>query len=409
MGRADGSDEPLRQVLSSAGHGRAFVEDRVQASVSAAPGEPVEARLLRVTGAALDGERTLHLSDPFLEDLGGPVRPRLPLSRVLSEPDLGYRRWLEIARGLSEAGWQARIVGFHQKIWVAIDGEVAHDDRRACRIEIRSGERPEVLLDVALRDGEGVAPEVLGALENTASRRSRAVRPEGDAGWCVFAPGVAGLVAHELVGHALEGDVALAGSRLSDYEQSLGPADLRVIDDPRRGRAPWTVDDEGTVPRPVTLFEGGRVGGWLLDRETAERKGVASTGHGRRGSYLDPVLPRMGCTYIDRGTTAAASIVPDTPRGILVRRMAGAHADPRRGRATFVVTDADRIEGGEVTDPLAPFVIEMDAIDALSSIDRIGDDLAFDSCIGSCVRSGQPLATSVGAPTVRLRVIRVIP
>jgi len=151
------------------------------------------------------------------------------------------------------------------------------------------------------------------------------------------------------------------------------------------------------------------VSGWLLDRRTAERKGVASTGHGRRGSYLDPVLPRMGCTYIDRGTTAAESIVPDTPRGVLVRRMAGAHADPRRGRATFVVTDADRIEDGEVTDPLAPFVIEMDAIDALASIDRIGDDLAFDSCIGSCVRSGQPLATSVGAPTVRLRVIRVIP
>jgi len=126
---------------------------------------------------------------------------------------------------------------------VSTDGEVAHDDRRACRIEIRGGEPPETLLDLAWRNGDDVTPEVLGALEESASRRSRAVRFEDDAGPFVFAPGVAGLVAHELVGHALEGDVALAGSRLSRYEKSLGPPDLRVIDDPGRGRAPWTVDD----------------------------------------------------------------------------------------------------------------------------------------------------------------------
>jgi len=409
MGRVDGSDEPLRQVLASAGHGPIFVEDRVQASVSAAPGEPVEARLLRVVGAALDGETARHLSDPFLEDLGGPVRPRLPLSRVLSEPDLDYLPWLELARRLSEGGWRTRIVGFHQKVWVSIEGEVAHDDRSACRIEIRGLDRPEVLLDLVLRPGDDVTPEVLGAVKERASRRSRAVGVEAGVGACVLAPGVAGLMAHELVGHALEGDVAWAGSRLSRFDEPLGPRDLRVIDDPRRGRAPWRIDDEGTAPRPVTLLASGRVGGRLLDRQTARRHEAVSTGHGRRGSYLDPVLPRMGCTYIDRGTTAAASIVPDTTRGILVRRMAGAHTDPWRGRAAFVVTDADRIEGGKVTDPLAPFVIEMDTIDALASIDRIGDDLTFDTCIGSCVRSGQPLATSVGAPTVRLRVIRVIP
>src|SRR5262245_11399444 len=102
MGRADGSDKPLRQVLASAGQGPIFVEDRVQASVSAAPGEPIEARVLRVVGAALDGETTRHLSDPFLKDLGGPARPRLPLSRVLSEPELDHRPWLELARRLSE-------------------------------------------------------------------------------------------------------------------------------------------------------------------------------------------------------------------------------------------------------------------------------------------------------------------
>jgi len=182
-----------------------------------------------------------------------------------------------------------------------------------------------------------------------------------------------------------------------------------LIDDPTLGRAAWRMDDEGTAPIPVTLLEDGRVSGRLLDRATAKRVGGVSTGHGRRGGYLDPVLPRMGCTYIEAGDVPAASIVRDTQRGIFVRRMAGAHADPWRGRATFVVTDADRIEGGELTQSLESFVIELDVIEALGSIDLVGDDLVFDTCIGSCVRLGQPLATSVGAPTVRLRVIRVIP
>jgi len=71
------------------------------------------------------------------------------------------------------------------------------------------------------------------------------------------------------------------------------------------------------------------------------------------------------------------------------------------------VTDADRIDKGQLVHPVQPFVLEMRGATALASIDRIGSDLTFDVCIGSCVRDGQPLSTSVGAPTMRIGVATV--
>jgi hypothetical protein len=51
--------------------------------------------------------------------------------------------------------------------------------------------------------------------------------------------------------------------------------------------------------------------------------------------------------------------------------------------------------------------MELGAGSALETLDRIGDDIAFDTTVGWCVRDGQPLATSVGAPTLRLGLTTV--
>jgi len=87
--------------------------------------------------------------------------------------------------------------------------------------------------------------------------------------------------------------------------------------------------------------------------------------------------------------------------------MAGGHTDPITGRASFIVSDADRIVDGGLAEPLEPFVIELCGFESWESIDRVAYDLAFDTCIGSCVRDGQPIAVSVGAPTIRIGVVRV--
>ena len=158
----------------------------------------------------------------------------------------------------------------------------------------------------------------------------------------------------------------------------------------------------------MILVRGRRVSGAIHDRRSAGRRGETTNGHARRSSFSHPVLPRMGCTYLAPGSLDPVEVLEDIESGIYVRRLEAASADPASGRATFRVTDADRIVKSRLEATLDPFLIDVSVVDSLPTMDRIANDLAFDSCIGSCVRDGQPLATSVGAPTFRVGLIRVV-
>jgi predicted Zn-dependent protease len=304
---------------------------------------------------------------------------------------------------------------FAQRILVTLpDGEVAED------LRLGGWLRLEARLGVARAVAEGSLPrhEALGREECLAAARSlaralhrraaaREARPGETA--VVFGPGVGGVLAHEIVGHALEADAMLAGGTwLSRRRDRVAAPGLSVLDDPRRGRGAWSLDDEGVRARPVALVRSGVVAGRLHDRRTARVSGEPETGHARRSSYRHPILPRMGCTFVAAGPLAAEEVVASVTDGVYVRSMEAATTDLHTGRAMFRVTDADRIERGSLKYSLHPFLLAIDGARALAEATRIGDDLAFDTCIGSCVRGGQPLSTSVGGPTFSIGLATIV-
>ena len=116
----------------------------------------------------------------------------------------------------------------------------------------------------------------------------------------------------------------------------------------------------------------------------------------------------MGCTFLAAGRHDPAEALRGIETGIYVRRMEAASTDTRSGRAVFHVTDADRINHGRLAAPLKAHVIVLDAADALASVDRVANDLEFDTCVGSCVHHGQPLSISVGGPTFRIGLTSVL-
>jgi len=323
-----------------------------------------------------------------------------------------FARVTSAARGaVALAGCTVEWIGFRQSILAARPAlPVRADTRESARIRIRAQVARGNSSAAAVVDGLVALdrqPSVAGLADRVVGRaveRLDARRVASGAHTIVFAPGVGGILVHELVGHALEGDVASRHPFLQRMRAPMAPPNVRVVDDPRRGRAAWRFDDEGFAATAVALIEDGRIGGVLHDARSAARAGVASSGHGRRSSYAEPVRPRMGCTYLDSGDDAPEEALRTTGSGILVHRMESAGTDPWSGRAFFRVTDSDRIEAGQLREPHLSFLITTDA-NALQRIDRVANDLAFDTCIGACVRDGQPLATSVGAPTCRLGLI----
>lgn len=307
---------------------------------------------------------------------------------------------------------RARFVGFDQTVLVGRPGRpVVRDHRSGARVRLEVSFPGQDAVAVAERvdpDPSTFADDVSAEL----ARRIDALRgcrtiPPGDYP-VVFAPGVGGVLFHELVGHALEADVVEAGaSWLARVQDTVAPDAVRVVDDPRRGRASWRFDDEGEPALPVALVRGGRVAGRLEDLASASRAGCRANGHGRRASFRDDVLPRMGCTFLAPGALDAEEVSEGMEDGVYVRRLVAASTETATGFATFRVTEADRIRRGRPSDPLHPFLMRVRGADALRTIDRIGSDLAFDRCTGSCVRGGQALSTSVGGPTFRIGVVSV--
>lgn len=417
------SPESVRNLVANASRAlpanepRAYVffEERTDARATLASTGLRDVVTTRTRGGVIAGRRSVHLTDPDFMESG----------RGASGRDHG--NWVaHVESALSDAGaaacagrrhpfWSAKVVSFHQDVWVgSLHTDVVHDVRRGCRIELRAhvgGDGGAHAIEELVLHPEGTLPlreAFVRAFDRAETRASISYAPEPGSTSAVFAPGVAGIVAHELVGHAMEGDlVARRRSWIHGAALQAAARAVTVTDDPRRGRGAWMIDDEGVVARETVLIEKGRPVGMLLDRSSASALGKAPTGHGRRSSYLEAVLPRMGCTFIEPGSDDPEDVVRGTKTGVFIRRMVAGQADPISGRATFVVSDADRIVGGCLMEPLDVFVIEVDGVESWNSIDRVAGDLAFDTCVGSCVRDGQPLAVSVGAPTIRIGVVRV--
>jgi len=384
--------------------------------------------------AARDRAKTGRLffrSSPVLEDAQRLVRLcldsafRLPIDskggcRPAPEPILPDLAQLhdsisviaeEVKRVCPGAVAVARGVLFEQQVLVARPGQaVAADTRRGLRLRAecrlaRGGKRAsavsETVLSPADPDQRAGLELAAAALAERLDQRLHAEEAPSGRMPVVLAPGVGGVLVHEIVGHALEADVELTGdSWLAVLKEPVGPGELTVLDDPRRGRGGWRIDDEGTAAGATPLLRDGLVVGRLHDLQTAARANEGPTGHGRCSSFREPIRPRMGCTFIAPGDLRPDQVRDGIREGVYVRRMETGSTDPRSGRAVFRVTDADRIRNGKVDAPLKPFLLHVEGATALASMNRIGNDLQFDRCVGVCHRDGQPLAISVGAPTI---------
>ena len=222
----------------------------------------------------------------------------------------------------------------------------------------------------------------------------------------VLGPGWPGILLHEAVGHGLEGDFnrkkASAFSGLMG--QRVAAPGVTVVDDgtlpDRRGSI--TVDDEGTPPQRNVLIEDGILVGYLQDRQNARLMGVAPTGNGRRESHAHAPMPRMTNTFMLAGSDDPASILAGLDDGIHAVGFGGGQVDITSGKFVFSCTEAYRVQGGEVGEPIRGATLIGDGATALQQIRAVGNDLALDPGIGNCGKQGQWVPVGVGQPTLMI-------
>ncbi|HVL78166.1 MAG TPA: metalloprotease TldD [Sphingomicrobium sp.] len=220
----------------------------------------------------------------------------------------------------------------------------------------------------------------------------------------VLGPGWPGVLLHEAVGHGLEGDFNRKGTsafsgRIGERVAAPGVTviDEGAIED-RRGSL--TIDDEGTPTGRTVLIEDGILKGYLQDRLNARLMGMEPTGNGRRESFAHAPMPRMTNTFMLGGRDEPGELVERVKDGIYAKSFGGGQVDITSGKFVFSCTEAYRIRGGRIAEPIKGATLIGDGPTVLTRVKGIGNDLALDEGIGVCGKGGQSVPAGVGQPTL---------
>ena len=330
------------------------------------------------------------------------------------------------ARGLDSRVSQvmASVVCQHRHVMIAAsDGTWAADIQPLVRLNVQVlAESPDGRREVGYQGAGGrteladyLAAEAWKPLVDEAVRLATV---NLDAGPCpagtldvVLGPGWPGVLLHEAVGHGLEGDFnRKKTSAFSDRigERVAAPG-VTVVDDgtiPGR-RGSLNVDDEGTPTGRTVLIEDGILRGYMHDRLNARLMGHTPTGNGRRESYAHLPMPRMTNTFMLAGQEDPEEIVKSVDRGLYAVTFGGGQVDITSGKFVFSASEAYKIEGGRITEPVKGATLIGNGPDVLTRVSRIGHDLELDQGVGTCGKDGQGVPVGVGLPTIRVDQLTV--
>ncbi len=302
------------------------------------------------------------------------------------------------------------------------DGFVAHDVRPLVRLGVQivveqNGRREsgyhglggrylyDNLFDEA-HWGRAVDTALAQALTNLES----VAAPAGEMP-VVLGPGWPGVLLHEAVGHGLEGDFNRKGTSAFSGRigQRVAAPGVTVIDDGamNQRRGSLTIDDEGTPTRRNVLIEDGILKGYIQDRLNARLMGVEPTGNGRRENFAFAPMPRMTNTFMLAGQDDPAELVERVSDGIYAKSFGGGQVDITSGKFVFSCTEAYRIRGGKIAEPVKGATLIGDGPTVLTRVKGIGNDLALDEGIGVCGKGGQSVPAGVGQPTLLIEGLTV--
>ena len=172
-------------------------------------------------------------------------------------------------------------------------------------------------------------------------------------------------------------------------------------------RGSLTVDDEGTPTERTVLIEDGVLVGYMHDRLSARMMGAEPTGNARRQSYAHIPMPRMTNTAMLGGSSNREEMIASTRRGLYCANFGGGQVDITNGKFVFQCTEAYLIEDGRVTAPVKGATLIGDGPTALTKVELIGDDFAYDPGVGVCGKSGQGVPVGVGQPSLKIRGLTV--
>ena len=216
-------------------------------------------------------------------------------------------------------------------------------------------------------------------------------------------PELTGVLIHEALGHAVEGDLILQNdSILKDKMGETIASDIvNIFDDASRkdGFGYYPYDVEGVKTKPNQLVKDGKLISLLNSRETAAKLGMTSSGNARSIISDQPIV-RMSNTYLQPGDNKFEELIEDIPDGIYLKGSRGGQVDTGKGIFQFNAAEGYLIKTGEIATPLRDVSLSGNILETLKNIDAIGND--FKLSVGFCGKDGQTAPVGDGGPHTRI-------
>ncbi len=248
--------------------------------------------------------------------------------------------------------------------------------------------------------------ELAGRAGNTAVELLKAKTPKGGEMPVLLDQELAGVFAHEAVGHASEADLVLEGDSILENrigEQIASPL-VTIVDDPTLhefGYYPF--DAEGVQSRRTEIIRDGIFNSYLHSRETAAKLG-GIPGNCRAQGYSMPVV-RMSNTFVDNGKAKFEEMLEEIRDGMYLIGSRGGQVNTGEGIFQFNAEKGYLIKDGELTELIRDVSLSGKTLEILNHITLVGNDLKMTA--GRCGKAGQLMPVSDGSPHLAISKVLV--
>ena len=237
--------------------------------------------------------------------------------------------------------------------------------------------------------------------------KTKGIYPDAGIKECIIDADVAGILAHEAIGHTTEADLVQGGSIAGEFmNNEVGSSLVNIVDFAHTFNdeicpVPVFVDDEGTPSKDTIIIENGVLKNYMHNKESAVTFKANPTGNARASTFLDEPLIRMRNTAFLPGSSKLEDMIESIEDGYYLMKSSNGQADST-SEFMFGIILAYEIKNGKLGRALKDFTISGVAFDVLKTVTMVSEDMSW-SCGGMCGKK-QSITVGMGGPAIKCKI-----
>lgn len=237
--------------------------------------------------------------------------------------------------------------------------------------------------------------------------KSEGVYPEAGYKDVILDSKLAGILAHEAIGHTTEADMVKSGSVAKDYLNEKVASDIVNLADfayeynNEVCPMPVYIDDEGTRPEDAFIIENGILKRYMNNKDLSIDLNEQPTGNARAYGYSDEPLVRMRNTAILPGSDRLEDMIASIDDGYYLVKPSNGQADST-SEFMFGVPNGYEIKNGKLGRAIKDTTISGIAFDVLKTVTMISDEMTWSNA-GMCGKK-QVIPVGMGGPAIKCKI-----